>query len=141
MTLSDFFKPKWRRSDPQVRKQAVAVVNDPSILARVALTDDDPDVRSAATGRIADETVLEQIAASDSSEDVRAIAVGKITNEATLRAFATGESVDYGVRVAAIEKLQDQGVLSRIALDVSDDCRSAAIERVHSSDSGILVSR
>ena len=39
MALSDLFKPKWKHSDPNVRKAAILNITDQKVLAEVAKND------------------------------------------------------------------------------------------------------
>ena len=52
MRFSDLFVPKIVRSDPKVRKQAVAKERNPDLLKKVVKNDSDPDVRQAAQKRL-----------------------------------------------------------------------------------------
>ena len=52
MKFSDLFLPKIARSDPKVRRQAVAQENNPDLLKKVVKNDSDPDVRQAAQKRL-----------------------------------------------------------------------------------------
>ncbi|HDI60103.1 MAG TPA: hypothetical protein ENF48_07110 [Desulfobacteraceae bacterium] len=52
MKLSDLFVPKIARSDPKVRKKAVAQESNPVVLKKVVENDSDPGVRQAAQQRL-----------------------------------------------------------------------------------------
>lgn len=52
MKFSDLFVPKIARSDPKVRKQAVAAESNPTVLKKVVENDSDPGVRQAAQQRL-----------------------------------------------------------------------------------------
>ena len=52
MKFSDLFVPKIARSDPKVRRQAVAQEKNPDLLKKVVKNDSDPDVRQAAQKRL-----------------------------------------------------------------------------------------
>ena len=52
MKLSDLFLPKLARSDPKVRKKAVAAESNPTVLKKVVENDSDPGVRQAAQQRL-----------------------------------------------------------------------------------------
>ncbi len=52
MKFSDIFLPKIARSDPEVRKQAVAAEIDVELLKRVVENDSDQEVRDLARKRI-----------------------------------------------------------------------------------------
>ena len=52
MKFSDIFLPKIARSDPEVRKKAVAAEIDVELLKRVIENDSNPEVRELAQQRI-----------------------------------------------------------------------------------------
>lgn len=52
MKFSDIFLPKIARSDPEVRKQAVAAEIDVELLKKVIENDSNPEVRELAQKRI-----------------------------------------------------------------------------------------
>jgi len=88
MNLAELFKPKWKRSDPKCRKEAVGTIQDKAILTGMALTDSNRDVRKAAVGGIQDEDTLCRIVTNDSSDEVETVAVGRISSEKILTALA-----------------------------------------------------
>jgi hypothetical protein len=52
MKFSDLFLPKLARSDPKVRKKAVAQEKNAELLKSVIQNDSDPEVRQAAQKRL-----------------------------------------------------------------------------------------
>ena len=54
MSIFDWFKPKWKHSDPKIRLAAVKAITDQQVLAEVARKDADSYVRQAAEKRIDD---------------------------------------------------------------------------------------
>jgi hypothetical protein len=52
MKLRDFFVPRWHHSNPEVRKKAIARIDNPDLLKQISDKDDDPIVREAATDRL-----------------------------------------------------------------------------------------
>jgi exonuclease SbcC len=48
MKFKDLFIPRWQHSNPEVRKQAVAKLNDPILLKQISEKDEDQMVRDAA---------------------------------------------------------------------------------------------
>ena len=52
MKFSDIFLPKIARSDPEVRKKAVANESNEKLLKQVIEKDSDPEVRELAKKRI-----------------------------------------------------------------------------------------
>jgi len=74
MGLLDLFRPKWKHSNPEVRKLAIEKINDRQLLAQIAVIDTDGEVRKAAISKIEDQNTLIQIAKNASDEDVRVAA-------------------------------------------------------------------
>jgi hypothetical protein len=52
MRLKDLFVPRWQRSNPEVRKKAIASIDDPGLLKQISEKDDDPIVRETASDRL-----------------------------------------------------------------------------------------
>jgi hypothetical protein len=52
MKLRDLFVPGWNHSNPEVRKKAIARIDNPELLKRISEKDDDPMVREAASDRL-----------------------------------------------------------------------------------------
>ena len=59
MALSDLFKPKWKHSNPDVRKAALVNVIDSKILAEIAINDKDWSVRIAAIKKITERNKID----------------------------------------------------------------------------------
>ena len=52
MKFRDLFVPRWLHSNPEVRKKAIARIDDPNLLKQIGEKDDDPMVREAASDRL-----------------------------------------------------------------------------------------
>lgn len=52
MKLRDLFVPRWDHSNPEVRKKAIARVENLDVLRHISERDDDPGVREAASDRL-----------------------------------------------------------------------------------------
>ncbi len=52
MGIREWFTPKWRHSDPEVRKSAVKRLTDRDVLVNIAKTDEDSGVRHIAKIRL-----------------------------------------------------------------------------------------
>lgn len=61
MELMDLFRPKWRRSNPDVRLKAIAELTDQAILAKMARSDWGREVRLTAAARVQDGTVAQSV--------------------------------------------------------------------------------
>ena len=55
MGLFDFFKPKWKHSNPIIRKQAVESIKDDNVLMEIAGTDNETGVCKAALKKLSEE--------------------------------------------------------------------------------------
>ena len=65
MPIVDWFRPKWKRSDPNVRRQAATAMTDQRKLAVLAQEDVDVNVRAAAVKRLNNVEILTAIALSE----------------------------------------------------------------------------
>ncbi|PWJ64438.1 MULTISPECIES: DUF349 domain-containing protein [unclassified Fibrobacter] len=83
MSLFDFVKPNWKKSDPSVRAAAVEKeVSDQSIIETLASSDPDVKVRTAAVKKVASLKVLKAISSNDSDESVKTLAKNRYQDEA-----------------------------------------------------------
>jgi len=53
MKFQDFFVPRWKHSNPDVRQKAIMRLSDQSLLRQIIDMDDDEMVRLAAQERLA----------------------------------------------------------------------------------------
>lgn len=52
MKFSDFFVPRWQHSNPEVRKAAIARIDDAKLLLQISEKDEDAGVRELASQRL-----------------------------------------------------------------------------------------
>ena len=52
MKFRDLFVPRWDHSNPEVRKKAIARIENTELLMQIAERDDDPMVRDTASERL-----------------------------------------------------------------------------------------
>ena len=52
MKFQDLFIPRWRHSNPEVRKKTVEKLTDAVLLSQIAEKDEDESVREAASSRL-----------------------------------------------------------------------------------------
>jgi len=52
MKFSDFFVPRWQHSNPEVRKAAIARIDDAKLLLQISEKDEDAAVRELASQRL-----------------------------------------------------------------------------------------
>jgi Domain of Unknown Function (DUF349) len=130
MRLKDYFGPKWRHSDPEIRLTAVEALNDSDLatLREVVESDADPKVRLAALGKIIDEDTLAKVASANSDEAVRLAATRRLQN------FYFGGILaahDEHQALPLLEKLTDQNLMAEVACQSSHQAvRAAAVARV-----------
>jgi len=129
--ILDFFGPKWRHSNNDIRRSAVSRLSDEALLAKIAKTDRAPGVRIAAVRELrgsAQGALLSEIARTDCDEDVREAAVDRLDDQDVLAEIA-GTNSNKRVRWLAVKKLSNQTLLAEIAkTDNDENIRKAAFE-------------
>jgi len=78
------FKPKWKHSDPDVRKEAVKKIEDQGLLKNIAKNDVVDLVRMEAVKRLEDQNTIADISKHDEKEYVRETAVEKLEDQEAL---------------------------------------------------------
>jgi hypothetical protein len=161
MSIADWFRPKWKNSNPGVRLRAVAgLINralapdnvSQRLLAQIAEKDEDSQVREAAAdgslacmalygysdrqreyaiGRLTNQNVLASIVKSEEKGGLRREAAYRVTEQALLMEFAKMHDDEFA-SMAAAQRVTDDGVLADIAVhNRSSSVRRAAAERVN----------
>lgn len=156
MGLLDFFRKKWRHSDPEVRAEAIRGLGpeDVGVLAEVARKDPEARLRRMAVKKIDDPAILKEIAARDADAGVRELARERADDLLVVRALddtdadaaarALGEIADpkclavvarrtklAGVRRAALARLKDERLVADVARRAeSADARLEAVEEL-----------
>lgn len=112
MSIIDFFRPKWRHSDVEVRAEAVRALGPHELAALVAVAQKDKDarVRRIAVKRLDDPALLTDIAAHDPDESIRELAGDKATT--LLIAAACADSAEAP---SALGRLSDERHLAEVA--------------------------
>ena len=122
MAVADWFRPKWRHSNPSIRVAAVKALTSPATLGRVAREDADASIRSVAVEMLSDQSVLGEVAKADADEGVRALALGRVTDAAVL-----ADIVQNGrpgeTRMAALARLTEPALLG--------EQREQEVQRAH----------
>ncbi len=138
--IKDLFRPAWKQSNPDVRQQAVRkmTANDYDTLRELILTDESPKVRLAATEKVTDPRRWEALLAEKPPQEVaqmlreklkghwrsEVMTVHKVEaasrlldqiDDPELFAEVGVEAEAPEVRLLAIERIQDQHLLCRIA--------------------------
>lgn len=132
MSLFDRFRPRWKHSDPNVRKEAAAALTDQTTLIEVFENDSSTEVRNAAFERIADQEFLTRLATGDGP--VNLAAAQRLTDPIALAEVARSAS-SARVRAAAVDRIGDDQLLQRIAsLDLDPEVRLRAKQRHEGPD-------
>jgi hypothetical protein len=136
MAISDWIKPKWKHSDPEVRLAAVKRMGpepeNEERLRALARTDADSRVRVAAVARIADEAFLREFAASPGECPARIAARERLVGIDRRLAL---ESTDPEIQRAALSRLTDEDSLFEIARTAADpEIRFLAAERISDAE-------
>src|SRR5436190_4162382 len=116
MSLLDAFRPKWKHSDPEVRKAAVETLTDERALAFVFENDPSAEIKRMAFARSMDQDFLARVAKGTTELNVPA--AGRLTDPRLLADVArNAESSE--VRALVVSQIGDRALLHRIsALDV-----------------------
>lgn len=142
MGFFDLFKPKWKHSNPDVRKTALIFIDNQKILEKVAQNDKNEYVRSAAVKKLSNQELLAQIIENDKDYSVREVAVEKLTDMNYVMTLAKTNKCSY-VRATAIKKagkLLGQPFLEKAAETDNDAfVRSAAVQFLENRDLKIKI--
>lgn len=115
MGLMDFFKPKYKHNDWNVRKEAVRKLDNEVKLIEILKNDESSSVREVAVKKINNEEVLQDIAKNDPDAYVRLLAAERVNDQETLEYLAVnGKNSTRGL---AIIKLRNEDLLEDIALN------------------------
>ena len=128
--LARIAKVALEAEDTLVRRDAVSALTGQSILAKIATQEKEVVIRNAALERLTDQSLLVKIATEDSDVLVRAAAVRTLTDQSLLLQFVA-KGQDARVRRAAVRVLTDQSLVERIAEGDKDaSVRATAVEKL-----------
>jgi DNA repair protein SbcC/Rad50 len=154
MIFSKLLKPKWQHRSADVRQLEIKNINEPDILNELARNDEAPVVRRTAVLKVTDLSILAHITQQDSEKTVRETAEERIKqllccqkndcpafdsrltwfngcNQTEIIAHVAQYAPETALRIAAINKLQREGLLGDIAIKDSEiEVRLAAIEKL-----------
>jgi len=151
MILSNFIKPKWQHSNPNIRRSVIDGLDDTAILHEIAQNDTAAEVRQAALKKINDLNILNAIAHNDSDKNVQAVAQQRIkqllcseslsleqriawinkTNDVEQIAEVATKAEEVELRLAAIAKLEREGLLGDIVInDPVSEVRLTVLEKL-----------
>lgn len=115
MGFSDFFKPRWRHTSPEIRLKAVGRLteNDQEIFKEIAMHDGDDRVRGAAIEKIADRDFLVTFVTEGKAAD-------SVKKACVERACAVSESVPDDLFETMIKAIENEDILVEIALKMGE---------------------
>ena len=98
MSLFDFVKPNWKKSDPAIRLKAVDEVDDQDIIEGLA-SDVDVRVRTAAVKKVASLATLKRISQNDAEDSVKILAKNRYLEEIVkkLKSLESASSEDLAL--------------------------------------------
>ncbi len=115
MGLSDLFKPKWKHSDPEVRKEAIEKINDQAILAEIARMDNAKDVRLEALKKLESQVILAEIAVMDNDGFLCEVAIRKLIDQDAIELVARTAKQSH-IRDLAFAEIRNATLRSEIEL-------------------------
>lgn len=158
MALFDFFKPRWKSKNPEVRLAAVRAPGGADLATLKDLASDDADgrVRLAAVERIADRQTLEELERGNLPPEVAEVVRGKVEvllfeaalggaegvlprigNPSLLERLAV-EAPSPALRVGAVERISDPLALGRVLeRNCGKEAARAAVAKI--DDEGLLA--
>ena len=129
MDILDRLRPRWRRSDPEVRAAAVREMGarDQARLETIARSDPDARVRRIAIKKLEDPERLDGLAQGETDEDLSAFATERARE---LRAAVASSDGSLAECEVALARLSDGRSLAAIAMTaVHETIRHAALAR------------
>lgn len=129
MDILDRLRPRWRRSDPEVRAAAAREmgVRDQARLETLARSDPDARVRRIAIKKLEDPERLDGLAQGDTDEDLRAFAAERARQ---IRAAVASSDGPLAECEAALAHLSDEQSLAAVATTAAHETiRHAALAR------------
>ncbi|WP_261844276.1 DUF349 domain-containing protein [Aliamphritea ceti] len=129
--FAKFFKPKWQHTKADVRIRAITKLeasnsDQHQILTQLALQDQNPAVRSAAVIKLEEPELLCRISNIDTDHQVRHLAADR-----ACRVIINTDNCDQQQSINSIQQLQDDNILTHIALHIDDSVvQQVAIEKI-----------
>jgi hypothetical protein len=123
-------RPKWRHKNPDIRKKAIAELEDQTLLLEVVNVDTDLEVQSTALAQITDQNILDTII-DNLSESLPAMLQQQARSQALEQLLPEGKNTNS----EQLANIHDDSTLIRIA-SLSDDTQliSAAITQIEDEE-------
>jgi hypothetical protein len=131
MSIKDLIVPRWKHSNPQVRIQSIRSLesaNKSEILKHILENDAVPEVRIEAIQLLEDTTLLKQVIQTDNNQDVQKTAVNKLNR---CYAKQVHHITDQALQEELIDAINDEKILAQIACGAErPEIRLMAIDRI-----------
>ena len=110
MGLMNLFRPRWKHSNADIRRQSISDITDPSILVEMAVNDGEWFVRHEAFSALRDlrpdQSHYHRVVRESTDEEIRRKAVKIMTDESELERVAREDKYLY-IRDAATHRLNE----------------------------------
>jgi len=161
MSITDFFKPKWRHSNPDVRRAEIRRLSSENqvLLAEIAQKESETDLRKLAVKKLRQPEILLKISSADHDADIRQLALQRFCDD-LVRELKRNESMDNldqalsaiqdvryfeelarhaksaEIRLLSLKNVEKESVLSRVAVsDTDEKVAEAAAKKVQKEGS------
>lgn len=108
--MLNWFRPRWKHSDPDERRDALEEISDPAILVEMIVSDGEWFVRHEAFAKLRDsdpdQSHYHRLMREAEDEEVRRKVVKVMTDEAELQRVAEQDQYQY-IRDAAEHRLEE----------------------------------
>jgi hypothetical protein len=120
MAIFDFLKPRWKHSDPEVRRSAVKEIDDQQVLYGLSVFDPDYSVRRAAMERLSDPRRLKAVVCGyGKDEDLCELAWDSLTDQSVLAEIVGTMTHQESCWQRALGKITDQSVIPGIVANLT----------------------
>ncbi len=110
MSLLNWFRPRWKHSNPDVRRDSISEIEDPAILVDIIVGDGEWFIRHEALATLRamqpDDTHYQRLMQQSSDEEIRRKVVKVMTDEIELERVAREDKYLY-IRDAAEHRLEE----------------------------------
>ena len=110
MGMLNWFRPRWKHSDSDIRRAAITEIEDPQILVQMIVADAEWFVRHEALARLRAlkpaQTHYHRLMRESGDEEIRRKVVKVMTSEAELERVAEEDRYQY-IRDAAKHRLEE----------------------------------
>jgi hypothetical protein len=131
MSIKDLIVPRWKHSNPQVRIQSIRSLESADkseILKQIIENDSAPEVRIEAIQLLEDTQLIKQVIQTDNNQDVQKTAIKKLNR---CYAKQIHNTIDPSLQGELIDEIDDEKILAQIACEAErPEIRLMAIARI-----------